>query len=532
MWMAALLVFGLGCGPAEQFASWPANELDLRFLLRASGTGNVEVHGPFRSSELSTATPIRFELDEGETLFELAVSSEALEALHPRIDLGGPGGPSLEVEAAECETGVFEEDRALRLPVASLPFATRSLSDQGTWVESTLPPAISANLSLRLPYVEARACPGTKWRLELFASERLVIADGTIIEGAPRFRSSEGDVYRFFNWNNIVFIDERHLVAATVSHLFFLERGQSFDPRRVQVLSSPLPSRPGVEVRLHDLVRDPRSEGSDRVRLLAVFGSSGPTDNNPAPRGAVQALYFDASGLAEVGTATPTTHSLDRVAIAEDGRFVLAGEFGFVATGHVDRGIEETFILREQDPAADDVLLNPNPEAPFVVVSDASRVFSVRPGQGLQGSRLLGPEALVTSSANVIWAKPNAAPEIWMSTFTLGIRRLVGETWSDVSVIVPSAAEACTATQRRCGERHFNQPARSMVQLADGRLLLGPMRCSALVIMSPDSSCADIVSFPGDSVQIQTQSSFSKLDRYGELVALTGNDGELVVLTP
>lgn len=529
----AILLLAFGCGPAERFSAWPVFESEPYFFLQGQPGGFSKVHGPFAGVEAAANAPRRIELADDEDLFALGFSAEALGARHPRIDLSSSVSLRLEPVSSDCAEGEFEDDHTLRIPVSAVEFEAQRLDEADRWSPTPRAAELGAQLSLQVAYDDDRPCPGPKLGMTAFAAERVAIPDGTVLEGEARFRDVARDQHAFFNFSDLGFVDEDHLVAATFSRIFFFTRGDAFDPTRIYRPELPLVPAPGREIQLNAFARDPRSEGGPRTRFLVAYGSSLRGGSDPAPRGAIREISFDSTGHMEVGTATQTSHGLERIAIDQTGRFVAAGEGGFVVTGHVDRGVEEAFFLPERDPATDDVLVSADPEFPFVVVSDASRVFGIVPGQGLAGSRLLGPDlTLITSSSNAVWTKPDQSVEIWMSTFNDGVRRRAGDEWNDVSFELPAYAQACGATEPRCGQRRFDQALRTMVPLEDGRLLLGPFKCSGVVLLSPDSSCTDVLGFPGEALHAQTVSSFTKHDRLGSLVVISGNDGEVVLISP
>lgn len=116
--------------------------------------------------------------------------------------------------------------------------------------------------------------------------------------------------------------------------------------------------------------------------------------------------------------------------------------------------------------------------------------------------------------------------------FALGVRRRASGAWSETSFPLPTAAADCGGTGSVCGQRLLDQPATVMVALSDGRLLVGPSRCSALLLVSPDERCVEPLLFSGEPLGRRSGSSFTVVARLGDRLAIAGNGGELLLLGP
>ncbi len=519
------------CSADTEHVTWPAATPDMYFVLKVSGATLLETHGPILEAAAAAPSPLHSELQAGEDLLFLGLSIEDLRARQPHVDSRRLSEARIETARPSCEEASVEEDKWLRLALEHTSHEMQKLSSAGTWELAPSNPEFLRGVSLRLPYDDNRPCLGDPWRLEPFAAERQAVPEGAIIEGAARSRMVRDDAHRYFNWAAIAFLDASNIVAASGDRLLFFERDAPFSERGVFQLPPPFTPAPGVDVVLKDMKRDPTYSTAGQTRLLGVYESQARSPHPGGPKGAIREFIVDNEGLLSVRTTTVTLTGLQRLAIDGEGRFVVGGENGYVVTGHVDRGVEDTYVLPEMDLNVDAVLVHDDAAHPFLVISDASRVFGISPDGGREASRVLGPDLMIVSASSVaLWSRVDGSSEIWMSTFARGLRKRAAGVWSEFSIPLPSRAANCAGTERVCGRLQLGRPTLSMVPLPDGRLALTPDVCSGLVLLSADGACSEVLPLGGgDQIGALDRLPRSKHARLGELVALAG-DGEIVVL--
>lgn len=522
-----------GCGPAaREAAPWPEPEAELFFLLRSAGSRPPEVWGPFGTAAADPAQVVELELEGEAELTAWVFDPETLAALSPRIDRRAWSETRLMVGDAECADGALDDDGRLRVDVER-GRPRRFLWEPSGWrpISSTL--TETEPLHLRLAYDEALPCSDRGWTVSAFTTEKVVLPEGIVLAGAPRYRSVEGDAYEFFNWIALAYLDADRILAGSPHHLLLLERGRDFDDSRLSSPAPPLPASPDHEIVLTALHRDPTYQTRGRTRVLATYRTLRHEVSRPRARGALREFIVGPNGIEGSMTSTLTAHGLNRLAVDEAGYIVAAGEDGFVLVGHTERGILGSHHATPGGVTADAVHATTDPRHRFVVVWDSGHVHGLSPTELERGLEPLGPDlTVVTSASSAVWARRAPSPEIWLSTFALGLRWKGELGWREATLPIPSSAQTCGGTTRRCGQARLEQPLGSMTPLADGRLLLGPARCSVLLLLSPDLSCVESLVFPGDTPGRLSASPYALTTRWEESLALAGNGGELVLVTP